>query len=102
MKKFDKMKIMISAGALVVVVLCGFVYMNYFKTYDVIFDSRMGTSIEAQKVKKGEVAEKPNDPVMTGYTFEGWYLDDEEYDFSSKIEKNITLIGKWQKLGEGD
>ena len=98
MKKQDKLKIALSGIALSLIGVGSIIYMTFFKTYDVIFDSKMGTRIEAQKVKKGENAIKPNDPVMTGYTFEGWYLDGEKYDFDKGIEKNITLEGKWQKI----
>lgn len=100
MKRPDKLKIVLSGIVLTIIGIGSVVYMTFFKTYDVIFDSKMGTSIEAQKIKKGDMAVKPNDPVMTGFTFDGWYLDGEKFDFTTKIDKNITLEGKWQKIGE--
>lgn len=99
MKEFDKKKIIISGGALLVVLLAMFA-LNNFKTYTVIFDSKMGTSIKAQEVRKNELCKKPNDPVMTGYVFLGWFVDDKEFDFNTKITENITLVGKWQEISE--
>ena len=34
---------------------------------------------------------------MDGYKFDNWYLDDKVFDFSTPIEKNITLNAKWIK-----
>jgi uncharacterized repeat protein (TIGR02543 family) len=92
----DKKKII---GVIAVLLFVGgFVgYKMMFPTYDVIFDSKAGTSIAAQKVKKGETAKEVADPVMPGYKFLGWYLDDKEYDFSTPVTKNITLTGHWEK-----
>jgi len=64
----------------------------------VTFDSNGGTIVESQTVEKGEKATIPVDPTKDGYTFDGWYinLDDEnEFDFSTPITKNITLEAKW-------
>ncbi len=65
------------------------------KTYKVSFDSNGGSTVEMQKVKDGKTAEKPKNPTKNGYTFAGWYLDDKEYDFSSKVTKDITLKAHW-------
>ena len=39
---------------------------------------------------------KPTNPTKTGYTFVKWQLDDEDYDFNTKITKNITLTAVWE------
>lgn len=84
--------------AIVGFLIIGFIgYKSFFATYDVIFDSKAGTSIQAQRVKKGEKAIKPEDPVLQGYTFLGWYLNDSLYDFDSSVTKDITLTGKWEQ-----
>ena len=82
---------------LFVIVLAFVIYNSNFKTYDVIFDSKAGTSIAAQRVKKGELAKEVSDPVFPGYTFLGWYLNDAKYDFNTPVNENITLVGKWEK-----
>ena len=55
--------------------------MTFFKTYDVIFDSKMGTSIEAQKVKKGENAIKPNAHTLKRIP-----------NFQRKNKSNLSLV----------
>ena len=50
MEKFDNKKIIISAGVLLIALVAVFVAVN-FRTYTVTFDSKMGTSIQAQEVK---------------------------------------------------
>ena len=45
----------------------------------------------------GLTATEPAAPEKTGYTFDGWYLGDEKYDFSAAVEQNITLTAKWEK-----
>ena len=67
--------------------------------FTVKFDSNGGTEVESQTVTKGEKATRPEDPTKKGYDFDGWYLDlddTEEYDFNSKVTKDITLEAKWK------
>nr|MCR5422484.1 InlB B-repeat-containing protein [Bacilli bacterium] len=49
------------------------------------------------KVEIKSKVEKPEDPVKEGYIFEGWYLKDEEFDFDTKILKDITLVAKFEE-----
>lgn len=40
----------------------------------------------------------PEDPEREGYAFEGWYTDEDfedEYNFASKVRKDLTLYAKW-------
>ena len=67
--------------------------------YTVTFDTDGGTPVPpAQEVEYGLPATEPDPaPTKTGYTFDGWYLGDEKYDFSAAVEQNITLTAKWEK-----
>ena len=67
--------------------------------YTVTFNSYGGTPVPpAQEVEYGLTATKPaTAPTKTGYTFDGWYLGDEKYDFSDAVEQNITLYANWEK-----
>lgn len=65
--------------------------------YTVTFDSDGGSSVSKQTVVSGKTATKPSNPTRSGYTFKGWYLNGSEYNFSSKVTKNITLTAKWEK-----
>ena len=56
-----------------------------------------GITINNIKVKEGNAIKLPNEPNITGYTFEGWFLDQE---FKNKLPDNyipngnITIYGK--------
>lgn len=71
--------------------------MTYFSPEKVTinFDSNGGSQVEAIETEKGKVAEKPADPTRQGLTFVGWFLDGEEFDFSSPVNEDITLKAKW-------
>ena len=68
-------------------------------THTVSFDAgNHGTAPEAQKVKDGEKALKPDDPTESGFTFDGWYVDaacKSAYDFDTPVTEDITLYAKW-------
>ena len=67
--------------------------------YTVTFNSYGGTPVPpAQEVEYGLTATEPaTAPTKTGYTFDGWYLGDEKYNFSDAVEQNITLYANWEK-----
>lgn len=66
-------------------------------TYTVTFDSNGGTNVLPQTVNESEKATEPLAPTKEGYTFVNWTLAEEEYDFSSEVTKNITLVAQWDK-----
>jgi len=47
-------------------------------------------------VKENSTIKEPTVKSLEKYNFIGWYLDDEKYDFNSKITKDITLIAKYE------
>ena len=49
-------------------------------------------------IVQGEKVTKPADPTKPGFTFEGWYLGDKEFDFETEIMRDITLKAKWNKI----
>ncbi len=52
--------------------------------------------VQTEKVKENETVAKPIDPTREGYSFVGWYLGNKEFDFKTKITKDITLKAKWK------
>lgn len=70
------------------------------ETFIVKFETDGGTTISNQIVEKGNKVAKPIDPVKEGYTFEGWTLNGEVYDFEKNVEENIELKAKWEKVKE--
>ena len=76
----------------------------YYKTpgegikHTLSFNTNGGSIIEPQLVEDGDLAQTPTNPTREGYIFEGWYKDsnfNEEYDFYTKVEEDITLYAKW-------
>ena len=54
--------------------------------------------------KYGDIAELPQ-PEANGYRFVGWYKDkngDVPYDADSKINDDMTVLGKWQKVNNDE
>jgi len=75
-------------------------YAKWIKSeHTVTFESNLGTPVASQIVSHGEVATEPAQPTRQGYTFEGWYIDDEtfvnKWNFSTAITADITLYAKW-------
>ena len=71
------------------------------KQHTVAFDSNGGTQVPNQTVTDGQTASEPAAPTRSGYDFEGWYLGDEKYDFSTPVTSSITLTAYWSKHGGG-
>lgn len=65
------------------------------KEYTVKFD--VDGKVTTKTVKEGEKVAEPSKPTKDSYTFKGWYLDGKEFDFSTKISKDITLKAEWSK-----
>ena len=97
MPKLDKKKTILTGIVLIIAVVAIFIYWNFFRTFTVTFNVRIGAGIQAQEVKIGDKVTKPADPTADGYTFLGWYVDGEEYDFNTPVEGNITITAKWQE-----
>lgn len=89
--------IIVSIFAIIIVLGIVLWFNGKDKTYEVTFDSNGGTAVISQKIKKNETVIKPSDPTKEGYSFLGWMLNDKLYDFTSKVDKNITLIANWKK-----
>ena len=64
--------------------------------YTVTFDTDGGSEVDAQTVAYGEKAKTPADPTKTGYTFAGWELGGNAYDFAAAVTGNMTLTAKWK------
>lgn len=74
---------------------------NWIKTPDLVNDYLVTyvTDDYEEKimVKEGDVLSNLEAPVKDGYIFLGWYLDDDVYDFNSKVTSDIKLVAKYKK-----
>ena len=89
-------------------ILLRFVYKRRMHT--VSFNANTvdgGVSLEnppAQTLEEGYTSvNRPEDPVLSGYAFKGWYLEGDSEPFNFKIydlQKDITLNAKWEKVSQ--
>ncbi|QSX09256.1 InlB B-repeat-containing protein [Alkalibacter rhizosphaerae] len=73
-----------------------------FTTYTVAFDANGGSSVEARMVAHGDLLPSPADPAKEGYTFLGWYVDEDLtqlWDFATEtVVSNNTLYAGWETI----
>ncbi len=62
----------------------------------ITFDSAGGSEVTEREAVKGRPTTAPLDPTRDGYTFDGWYLDGEKFDFDTPIDEDITLVAGWK------
>jgi len=72
---------------------------NTEDSFRVLFDTKGGSSIPPTTgLSYGDRVPKPADPVRDGYTFGGWYLDEDgtkAWNFADTILGDMTLYAKW-------
>lgn len=71
---------------------------NRLSTYKVKFVPGNDENIETQilNATTGYKVQKPTDPVMKKYTFEGWCtVDGEPFEFDTMVIESKTLYAKW-------
>ena len=68
------------------------------KDYEVSFVTEHGDPPTSQNVKYNGTADDPGKLTEEGYTFDGWYTDDnysKKFDFTQPIKSNTTVYAKW-------
>lgn len=75
-------------------------YLQPVTAYTVDFESNGGSKVESyQDVISGDKIKAPAEPTKNGYSFAGWYKDEDlknEWDFDKDaVEGNTTLYAKW-------
>ncbi|MGX8852782.1 InlB B-repeat-containing protein [Amedibacillus sp. YH-ame10] len=60
------------------------------------------TTLDSATVEHGSVITKPTNPTKKGYTFKGWYQNENytiEWDFDNQqIIQNTTIYAKWENI----
>jgi len=69
-------------------------------SYTVTFDSNGGSSVSSKEVTSGGKVSRPSNPIRTGYTFDGWYIDNgtfnNRWNFDTDtVNGPITLYANW-------
>ena len=71
------------------------------KRYVIKFDTDGGSNVDYEIKVHNSILARPEDPTKEGFTFDNWYLltnnqlDEEPFDFTTRITKSITLKAKW-------
>lgn len=69
---------------------------KWTKIHAVTFVPDNGEKNLIEKVKDGEIVQKPNkNPEKSGFVFEGWLKGENEYDFSAAVTEDLTLTAKY-------
>ncbi|HHX78641.1 MAG TPA: hypothetical protein GX695_02685 [Acholeplasmataceae bacterium] len=66
--------------------------------YNVMFEENGGTEVAAIGVNHGNKINPPETPIKVGYTFKGWFINEDlsgEFNFETEISGSITLYAKW-------
>ena len=63
----------------------------------VTLDSNGGSELEPVQIVSGSKISKDDleKPTREGYTFAGWLIGENKYDFNKKITSNLTLTASW-------
>lgn len=70
------------------------------KNYEVSFVTEHGNAPTSQNVKYNGTATDPGKLTEDGYTFIGWYADEDhntKFDFSTQITHDTKVYAKWEK-----
>ena len=63
----------------------------------ITFNSNGGSEIASETISVGDLVKMPKEPVRDGYKFAGWYLHEEEFNFTNPVYEDIILDAYWVK-----
>ncbi len=70
--------------------------------HQITFESNGGSYVESLVARTNEQISAPADPVFPGYSFSGWYVDNEtfanKYTFNKMPDYDFTLYAKWSVI----
>ena len=70
------------------------------KQYTITFESNGGTKLNSITQDYNTQITKPSDPTKEGYTFAGWFMDNETFmnafEFNTMPASNVTIYAKWE------
>lgn len=68
--------------------------------FAVVFMDYNGDIIDAKTIEYNNTVSPINIMTRDGYTFDGWYLDEQLFDFDTPIVNDLTLRAKYSKIEE--
>lgn len=71
-----------------------------YKQVNISFNTKGGSTLQAKKIDIATKVELNERSVKKGYTFKGWYLDQQykkPFDPSKRIMSDLTVYAKWSK-----
>ena len=74
------------------------VYAKWIDEFTLTFDSQGGSAVAPKKVGSGLAITKPEDPVLEGSSFAGWYEEEgctTPFVFADGITADKTVYAKW-------
>lgn len=97
MKENKVILLILSLIIAVIIVVISLFIMKEDKFVTVYFDTDGGSLTLEQIVESGELLIMPEDPVKDGYTFIGWSLNDEIYNFENTVTNEFILVALWEE-----
>lgn len=103
---YKHVKISVSALNKIIIALCAALVIVLAiavsnRGFTVTFDTTGGTDIEPQKLMYGDFIDEPEEPTREGYTFSGWYIDENltvPWDMEEDtVSSSLTLYAAWDK-----
>ena len=64
----------------------------------ITYDLSGGYGLATESIPKNTQISIPENPIKEGYKFLKWTLDGEEFNFDTKIDKDITLKAIWEEI----
>lgn len=88
--------------AIILLLIIFIIFLLLFnRRYEVVFDENGGSQVDEVTVLRNHKVTEPKDPVRDNYEFAGWYYNDELYDFSKPVTKDIVLEARWVVKASG-
>lgn len=95
MKNSKKKKILQFSIAIITIVIIILLLLMFLRPKNVTVTLKLDEEVY-ETVRKGNKIEEPKDPEKEGYTFVGWYVNDEKFDFDKPVKEDIELTPKWK------
>lgn len=84
--------------SLLLVSILALAFTSCSKNYTITFNSDGGTPVASIEVEAGGFAKEPEAPTKEGYTFDGWYINNDKWSFDHySCLNDMTLTAKWIK-----